>query len=101
MNRETIKASTGNVFADLGLDNPEELLVKAEIAQKINHLIIKKNLNEPRLAIILGIANYQISDLIKGNINSFSLEMLGKFLTDLGDYVEKETGSLALRQESR
>jgi hypothetical protein len=33
--------SSGNVFADLGLPNPEELLAKAELANKITVLIRK------------------------------------------------------------
>ena len=35
--------STGNVFADLGLPNPEEALAKAELAHKIAVVIDRKS----------------------------------------------------------
>ncbi|GBO51665.1 hypothetical protein APA_906 [Pseudanabaena sp. lw0831] len=31
-----VQSSSGNVFADLGLENSDELLVKAELAYKIS-----------------------------------------------------------------
>lgn len=36
--------SSGNVFADLGLSNPEERLAKAELAFQINTIIEQKGL---------------------------------------------------------
>lgn len=36
-----VQASSGNVFADLGLENFDELLVKAELARKISNIIIQ------------------------------------------------------------
>ncbi|HIK10290.1 MAG TPA: XRE family transcriptional regulator [Oscillatoriaceae cyanobacterium M33_DOE_052] len=101
MNREiTIKSSSGNVFYDLGLDNPEELLVKAEIAFQLNNLITKNNLTETQVASVLGIELNQISELREGKLNGFSLEIMREFLKALGGDVEKETRFLALSQES-
>ncbi len=39
-----VTPSSGNVFADLGLPNPEEQLVKATIALTIHELIEKRGL---------------------------------------------------------
>jgi len=36
---KNITPSSGNVFADLGLPNPEERLAKAELARQINNII--------------------------------------------------------------
>jgi predicted XRE-type DNA-binding protein len=43
--REEIKvqSSSGNVFADLGLANADELLIKAELVRQISNLIDAKN----------------------------------------------------------
>ena len=38
--------SSGNVFADLGLPNPEEALAKAELANKISVLIQERKLTQ-------------------------------------------------------
>ena len=34
-----VQASSGNVFADLGLPNPDEKLIKAELARQISEII--------------------------------------------------------------
>lgn len=39
-----VQSSSGNVFADLDLDNPEELLAKAELARKISSIIETQNI---------------------------------------------------------
>ena len=45
MNEEiNIQKSSGNVFSDLGLANPDELLVKAELARKISRIITQNNI---------------------------------------------------------
>lgn len=36
------ETSSGNVFADLGFDNPEEMIAKAELTSQIYSLIKKK-----------------------------------------------------------
>lgn len=50
--------SSGNVFADLGLPNPEELLAKAEITRQINKLIKQQNMTQKEAAELLGIDQY-------------------------------------------
>jgi predicted XRE-type DNA-binding protein len=72
--------SSGNVFADLGLSNPKELLAKAELTRQINNLIDQKNLTQMAAAQLLGIDQQEISALTQGKLASFSLEALFKFL---------------------
>ena len=50
------KVSSGNVFADLGLPNPEEELLKAQIVRTLDHLITEKRLTPQQAADVLGIA---------------------------------------------
>ena len=54
--------SSGNVFADLGILNPEEALAKAEIASKIHDIIKEKKLTQAQAAKILEISQ---RDMIK------------------------------------
>ena len=79
--------SSGNVFADLGIENPEEALDKAELARQIGKLIKKKKLTQKQAAEILGIDQPKISALIRGRLRSFSLERLIRFLNELGQDV--------------
>ena len=78
------KESSGNVFADLGIPNPEEALAKAEIVRQIHRTIKKKKLTQVRAAKILGIAQPKVSRLLRGYFESFSLERLFLFLNKLG-----------------
>lgn len=75
--------SSGNVFADLGLSNPEERLAKAELARQINDLIDQKSLNQTEAAKLLDIDQPKISALSKGKLAGFSIERLFRFLNIL------------------
>lgn len=79
--------SSGNVFADLGFENPEEALAKSELARQIARLIKKKKLTQKQAADILSIDQPKISALIRGKLRSFSLERLIRFLNELGQDV--------------
>jgi predicted XRE-type DNA-binding protein len=78
---------SGNVFADLGVPNPEEALAKAKIAMKIETLIKKKKLTQVKAAKLLKITQPKISMLLRGYLTDFSLERLLRFLNDLGQDV--------------
>ncbi len=82
-----IRDSSGNVFADLKIPNPEEALAKAEVASKIYKVIKKKKLTQTKAAKILKISQSKISLLLRGYLTNFSLERLFRFLNDLGQDV--------------
>lgn len=79
--------SSGNVFADLGLPNPEEALAKAEVARQIGKIIRRKRLNQTQAAKILQIDQPKVSLLLHGYLTGFSLERLLRFLNALGQDV--------------
>jgi len=79
--------SGGNIFADLNLPNPEELLAKAELVRQINRVIKKKKLTQKQAALALGIDQPKISALLSGKLAGFSLERLFRFLNALGQDV--------------
>jgi predicted XRE-type DNA-binding protein len=83
-----VHPSTGNVFADLGLANPEELLLKAELAHQISELIEARQLTQIEAAEILGVDQPKVSALIRGKLSGFSTERLFRFLNSLGSNVE-------------
>ncbi len=80
--------SSGNVFADLGLPNPDERLVKAELARKISEIITKRHLTQAEAAELLGIDQPKVSALMKGKLSGFSCDRLFRFLNALGRDVE-------------
>lgn len=76
--------SSGNVFADLGVPNPEEALAKAELASKIASLIRERKLTQAKAAKLLGIDQPKLSNLLRGYLTGFSIEGLLRFLLLLG-----------------
>jgi predicted XRE-type DNA-binding protein len=76
--------SSGNVFADLGISNPEEALAKAELANRIAVLIRERGLTQAKAAKLLGIDQPKVSSLLRGYLAGFSLERLMRFLLLLG-----------------
>ena len=82
------KVSSGNVFADLGVNAPEEALAKAELTAKIAQIIEAKGLTQAATARVLGIDQPKVSALLRGKLTGFSTERLIKFLNALGRDVE-------------
>jgi predicted XRE-type DNA-binding protein len=83
-----ITSSSGNVFADLDLPNPEEMLVKAELARKISNAITARHITQAEAAELLGIDQPKVSALMRGRLTGFSLERMFRFLNTLGIDVE-------------
>jgi predicted XRE-type DNA-binding protein len=77
-----------NVFADMGLPNPEERLAKAQLSIKIHEIIKKRHLTQAQAAELLGIDQPKVSALIRGRLSGFSMERLFHFLNALGRDVQ-------------
>jgi predicted XRE-type DNA-binding protein len=83
-----VRRSTGNVFADLGVPHPEEMLARAELARKISEIIAHQNLTQVQAAAMLGVDQPKISALLRGKLEGFSSDRLFRFLNALGNDVE-------------
>jgi predicted XRE-type DNA-binding protein len=83
-----IVMGSGNVFADLGLPNPEERLLKARLAIEISSLIESSRLSRRQAAKMLGIGQGRISDLLKGRLSRFSIERMFRSLKQLGQDIQ-------------
>ena len=70
---------SGNVFADLGLENPEELLAKAELVRHINSVIDKRGYTQKELATHLGIHQPQVSLLTSRSVKQLFPGALAAF----------------------
>jgi predicted XRE-type DNA-binding protein len=79
-NENTVTPSSGNVYADLGYENPEEMLLKAHLVMRLSQAIKAKGLNQYQAAEVLGIDQPKISALVRGQFRGYSLERLFKFL---------------------
>lgn len=80
--------SSGNVFADLGLENSDELMTRAKIGFHVASLIEK--LKQKEAAKILGIAQPDVSHLMNGHFSRFTTDKLLDFLRRLDQKVTIE-----------
>jgi|SRR6185369_602134 len=75
---------SGNVFADLGLPNPERELLKARLRLQIYKIIKARGLTQARAGEVLGIKQPHVSALMRNRAGNFSVGRLIEFLTALG-----------------
>lgn len=80
--------SSGNVFADLGLPNPEELQLKSTLSIEIEQAIKKKRLTKKQAAVLLGLSREGLSHLLGHGFSGYSLSQLVGYLHCLGNDVE-------------
>jgi len=78
----------GNVFADLRLPKPDDLLAKAELAVRIIQEIERRGLTQSEAAAVLNVDQPKVSALKQGKLSGFSIERLIRLLLLLGRDVE-------------
>ena len=83
-----ITESSGNVFADLGLPNPEQEMVKARLCLQIYALIKARGLTQSEAGKILGLKQPHVSLLMRNRAGSFSVGRLMELLAALGQDVQ-------------
>jgi predicted XRE-type DNA-binding protein len=80
--------SSGNVFADFELPEPETRLAKAELARRISTRIRARNLTQREAAAILHIDQPKVSAITRGRLADFSLDRLLTLVNRLGMDIE-------------
>jgi predicted XRE-type DNA-binding protein len=88
MRRKGYEIGSGNVFADIGLPNAEEHLVKAQLVFKIDRLLKERCLKQSEAAALFGVKQPDVSKMLRGDFRQFSVERLLRFLVALGQDVE-------------
>ena len=79
----TVHDSSGNIFEDMGMPNPEERLAKAELARVIRRVLQERGLTQAQAAVLLDVKQPDVSDLVRGKLARFSMERLERFLNAL------------------
>ncbi|MBV5308553.1 helix-turn-helix domain-containing protein [Chromatium okenii] len=92
MTTEYIIESSGDVFTDLGFTTEEAnlLRLRAQLITELRMRISRRNWTHQQAAMQLGIEPAQLSDLIRGQEEQFSIDMLITLATRAGCRVELE-----------
>ena len=85
-----VQEGSGNVFADLGLPNPEQELLKARLTLQIYKIVKARGLTQAQAGAVLGIKQPHVSALMRNRAGNFSVGRLIEFLTALGQDVRIE-----------
>ncbi len=85
---EKVEPSSGNVFANLGFQDADERLWKAQLAIEISQLIESKGWTQAQTAERVGLDQPKISHLKRGRLSGFSADRLFAILNRLGHNVE-------------
>jgi predicted XRE-type DNA-binding protein len=83
-----ITKGSGNIFADLGLPNAEQELLKAQLTLQIYRIVKERGLTQAQAGEVLGIKQPHVSALMRNRSGTFSVGRLIEFLTALGQDVE-------------
>lgn len=83
-----IEHGSTNVYADLGMADAEEMLVKAQLATKIGDILRQRKLTQVQAAELLGITQPKLSGLLRGQFRGISEAKMLECLTRLGRDIE-------------
>jgi len=85
--RLPVTRGSGNVFADLGLPNPEQELLKAHLTLQIYQIVKERGLTQAQAGELLGVKQPHASALMRNRAGNFCVGRLMEFLTALGQDV--------------
>jgi predicted XRE-type DNA-binding protein len=88
MKTNRVTSSSGNIFRDLGLPDADEHALKADIVIRLARLIEKRGLRQSEAATKIGIHQPDLSKLLRGHFDGFSLERLFVLMQRLGSDLE-------------
>jgi predicted XRE-type DNA-binding protein len=81
------EVSTDNIFADLGIENAEELQAKSMIGYHVIQLLKEKTLKQREIGELLGVKQAEVSHLLNGHFSRFTTDKLLDFLKRLNQKV--------------
>ena len=83
-----VESSSGNVFADIGLDEPWERLAKARLAAEITGVMQARSLSQTEAAALMGVSQPKVSDIVRGHLTGYTFDRLFHCVRALGCEVE-------------
>lgn len=87
-----IEESTGNVYADIGVADAGEMLVKAQLATKIGEIIRSRKWTQQQAAEVLGLTQPKLSKMLRGQFRGISEAKMLDCLARLGRDVQIMVG---------
>jgi phage-related protein/predicted XRE-type DNA-binding protein len=96
-----VTKSSGNVFADIGLPNAAEHSIKADLVLRIAARIKSKGLTQAKAGSLLGLAQPDVSKLLRGHFAGYTYDRLFGYLNALGEKVCIEISEAKTKKDAR
>lgn len=87
-----IEKGSGNVYADLGIQNAGEMLVKAQLAAKIGEIIKSRGWTQQEAASVLDMTQPKLSKMLRGQFRGISEAKMMECLARLGRDIQIVVG---------
>lgn len=78
-----IEQSSGNVFADMGMSNPDLMLEKAELVIRLRRAAFARGLTDSRAAKTIGLSLSQYNRLMIGLTSDYTPDQLRGYITTI------------------
>ena len=91
-NKIEVEEGSGNAFADLGLDEADELYARAQIGFCVYKILKAKKLKQREIAKVLAIPQPEVSHLMNGHFSRFTTDKMLDFLKRLNRKVTIQIG---------
>lgn len=95
-----VQKGSANVYADLGYDDADEMLVKAQLVTKIREIIKTRDWTQQEAAEVLGMKQPKLSSVLRGQFRGISEAKLMECLTRLGQRVQIVVGPACQTNDS-
>jgi len=89
--RPKVEKGSGNIFADLGLPDAEDMLLKSNIVIELRRLMTQRKLTQTAAAKLVGVSQADLSKILRGHFRGYSEAKLMRMLTAFGQDVEITT----------
>lgn len=82
--RQWVPMDGNELFSELGFPGSEELKAKSDLIIRIQRIMRERGLNQRQLGEAVGMKPAEVSRMLRGHLDRFSIERLMKALNALG-----------------
>ena len=94
----SVTRGSGNIFADLDLPDADEQMLKARVALLVGEMIKESGLTQKAVGARLGLAQSDVSNILRGYLRPFNLVRLLVCLRALGSDIEIKVKRPSVKQ---
>lgn len=84
----TVTPSSGNIYRDLGFEDPEAMLAKSKICIELARVILQKKLSKSAAARMIGLSTSKLNQIRTGQFQNVSEQQMSEYLAIIAAHPE-------------